>query len=672
MIEVVTPSLPIASIAPAPKPEKGHREPPKTIQLLLPVWGVKYIAQFLQVSLPTLIAPGNLPSIAGTLPSKFVFLTDTDGVDVLSEHPAVQHLRGLCEVDFMNIDDLITGDNYSTTITLAYARAVRMTGDEMTETCFFFLISDYIMADGSLANVLARVQAGNSGVVAGNFQVTEEDALDSFFSTFDAGDEAIVPSARNLMSWAIRFLHPMTLANTVNFPLCHSVHSNRLFWYVDASTLIGRFYLMHMICIRPEVTNFQVGSSCDYSFIPEMCPSGNVHVMTDSDEYLVVEMQPQNHERNFVRLGAVVRDNLVESLSEWTTATHRKNAHSTVVYHALELPSKLGAVIVEASAYIDGIESSLPPPQPHHNHPYWLGAIAAHLSAVARRDGKAASQRMTNVSRLQESILGWRTSVFGRPPNVRPWHPRFPDYRMLMDLARKYFAEQKGRLLIASSTAVMLRDLLGELSQSVDSLDIGELRRSKQIGQQRNPLGSYDGCLLVLKEDEILALKPLISAIKPLLAEGKYLLIFAINGHELSVGTQFSDDLLRQIPKLFDPALSLDEVHFLRAGKLTWTALRGMRHAMVLTLENVLWFPLAALMVVLLIGICFLGNLRRYGTRQPAHNQLCSSVGLIMRSAAAVPSAVQEPIKASPLDLAGRRFRKDRVRLVGAVPAAPA
>ncbi len=51
----------------------------------------------------------------------------------------------------------------------------------------------------------------------------------------------------------------MTLANMVNFPLCHSLHSNRLFWRVDENTLIGRFYLMHMICIRPEVTDFVVG-----------------------------------------------------------------------------------------------------------------------------------------------------------------------------------------------------------------------------------------------------------------------------------------------------------------------------------------------------------------------------------------------------------------------------
>ena len=121
-----------------------------------------------------------------------------------------------------------------------------------------------------------------------------------------------------------------------------------------------------------------VGSSCDYSFIPEMCPSGNVHVLVDSDDYLVVEMQKRSHERNFVRLGAVKQRAVAESLAEWATATHRKNAHSAVVFHAADLPPALDTVIAELDAYIEAIEHSLPSPQPHRNHPYWLGAMAAH------------------------------------------------------------------------------------------------------------------------------------------------------------------------------------------------------------------------------------------------------------------------------------------------------
>src|SRR3974377_1955267 len=128
--------------APSPPPwtrssqcSDKNREAPKAIQLLLPVWGTRFISQFLQVSLPTLLAPGNLPSIAKSLPCRFIFLTSSEDIVDLRNHPAIQrHLRGLCEVEFTDIDDLITGDNYSTTVTLAYARAVRAAGDAIVDT----------------------------------------------------------------------------------------------------------------------------------------------------------------------------------------------------------------------------------------------------------------------------------------------------------------------------------------------------------------------------------------------------------------------------------------------------------------------------------------------------------------------------------------------------------
>ncbi len=503
-----------------PRAGTTHRPAPKAIQLLLPVWGIQFIAQFLRVSLPTLLAPGNLPAIAATLPTKFILLTNTEGAGILSTHAAVNYLREICEVEIGIIDDLITGDNYSTTITLAYARAVRAVGPQMLDTCFFFLISDYIMADGSLANVLARMQSGHSGVVAGNFQVVEEDAFGSFFATFDQGEPAIVLHARNLMGWAIKYLHPMTLANMVNFPLCHSIHSNRLFWHVDENTLIGRFYLMHMICIRPEVMDFEVGSSCDYSFIPEMCPSGNVYRLTDSDEYLIVEMQRSAHEGGYVRLGAVDQLALVESLAEWTTANHRGNAHATIVFHAAELPSNFELMTAAASTYVDAVEQLLPPPQPHRDHPYWLGAIAAHRYAVSRKKGLVALARDPGVSRYYDLIFRWRNLVFGRPPTVRPWHPRWPDYRMIENLVRSRLDGSKSRLLVISSTPDVFRDWLNNMSILGGSLDLQMFLRYRK--NQLEPLiGTFDGCLLVLRETEISHSQKLIAMIKPVLRGNK-------------------------------------------------------------------------------------------------------------------------------------------------------
>ena len=272
------------------------RAPPKAAKLLLCVWGYSYVRQFLECGLPTLLAPGNVPALAAALPTEFIILTSADDESFIVEHPAFKQLDSVCKTTIHPIDHLITDGNYSTTITLAFTEAVREVGEDMVDTCFFFLVSDYIVADGSFANALKRMQQGTSAVVVGNMQVARESALPWLQERLAGNELGLALQPRELMQWALNNLHPLVLANIVNLPFSHNTDSNRLFWRVDGNTMIGRFYLMHMLCVRPEITDFIIGSSCDYSFIPEMCPSGNVDAITDSDEYLVIEMQARMHE----------------------------------------------------------------------------------------------------------------------------------------------------------------------------------------------------------------------------------------------------------------------------------------------------------------------------------------------------------------------------------------
>jgi len=319
----------------------SQRPPVKAVTLLMPVWGYRFVGQFLEFCLPTLLAPGNIPAIAGMLPCRFVLLSSEADESMIRSHPAWHHLERVCAAEIQRIDDLITDGNHTATITLAFARAVRQAGDAMLDTCFIFLVSDYLVADGSLATVVGRIRQGASGVVAGNFQIVAEDAVPLLRRRVDPASTAIVLPPRELVSWSLAHLHPATVANIVNFGLSHNAHTNRLFWRVDENTMIGRFYLMHMIGIRPEVTDFVVGSSCDYSFVPEMCPSGHVVALTDSDDYLVVEMQPREHESKWLLPGAIEPQALADSLSEWTTAQHRGNVAYSLVYHAEKIPQKL-------------------------------------------------------------------------------------------------------------------------------------------------------------------------------------------------------------------------------------------------------------------------------------------------------------------------------------------
>ena len=76
-----------------------QREPPKAVKCLLPIWGRKYIDQFVEFNLPTWLAQGNLPGVASLLPTELLFLTGSEDAAYLSEHPAVQHLSTICAVN---------------------------------------------------------------------------------------------------------------------------------------------------------------------------------------------------------------------------------------------------------------------------------------------------------------------------------------------------------------------------------------------------------------------------------------------------------------------------------------------------------------------------------------------------------------------------------------------
>lgn len=651
-----------------PRNDGARRGPVKQIRLLLPVWGEQFIGQFLRVSMPTLLAPGNLPAVAAALPCTLVFLTNTEGAELMRGHPATAYLQSICDVEFDIIDDLITSDNYSTTLTLAYARAIRATGEMMLDTCFFFLISDYIMADGSLANVLARIRAGHSGVLAGNFQVVEEAAKERLFEKFETGEPSISIAPRDLMNWALNYLHPMTLANTVNFPMYCSAHSNRLFWQVDDNTLIGRFYLIHMIAIRPEIVDFQISSSCDYSFVPEMCPSGNVHIVTDSDEYLVVEMQKRSHEGKFIHLGATAQTDLIASLREWTTERHRKNAHSAVVFHAAELPKNLPLVITESEEFIEAIEASLPPPQPFRDHPYWIGAIAAH-----RRESWKKAQRLKKTgaeadfddieapkATYHDRLYKLRDVFFGRPPRVRPWHPRAPDYAMIEKLAMKYIdAKGEGRTLILSGTAELLEGWLQSSHRTSDSVGIHGLLRS-DAENHKKLIGRYDGCLLVMHANELNLLPRLLDVVSSLLSPGNHLLIFVFNGQGVMVGSRFNHEILDTAAAFFDRRMTVDAVQFVMAGRASWVALRGIRNLFVLAMRTPVWLALSAVPMAFLVLISLVGNsVGRKIVTAPAKGLLCSSVGIAMRLKSASLD-IPLPKGDDELELAGRRF-KNRV-----------
>jgi len=554
------------------------RPPPTAVKLLLPIWGYRYINQFLEFGLPTLLASGNIPAVAAAFSCEFQLLTSAADAPIVAEHPAWQKLLTVCRARIVLIDDLITDGNHSTTITLAFARAVRATGAQMLDTCFINICADYLFSDRALASVMKHMIAGASAVLAGNFQIVAEDGLGALRRKIDPERIELPVSSRELIRCGITYMHPASVANTVNFGLFHNEHTNRLFWRVDDSTLIGRFYLLHVVCIRPEVPEFVTGSSFDYSFVPELCPSNNVDVITDSDEYFVLELQTRNHEATQLRPGPLEPSSFALSLVEWTTARHRENAQSTVVFHAKDIPDAVAKVSAEADAFIDRVKAELKsPPQPHRNHPYWIGAIMAHRRAIGQTEFDAIMEAELGrgVAPQRGSVaLLWRlrTACYGTFPDLGVCHPFWPDFLVPLQKLEKLVADGK-RALIVSPSPGSYTQWLAKRSRISVQMESARLLNMTDL-QFRGLFNAFDVCLLHLTERDLKYGDVYIDRIAPVLRPDGVLLM-VIGNQALDEIEEFKESFAYHSVRFGNLALWPSETHFV--STTNWRAFVQMK-----------------------------------------------------------------------------------------------
>lgn len=565
----------------APSHPMTDRPPPSAAKILIPVWGESYIQQFVDLSLPTLLAQGNIPAVAAQVPCEIVFLTSRADTDRLLSAPSIRRLQTLCLVSVLTIDDLIVPGLHPLTITLAYARAIRATGDAARETCFFLLVSDYVVADGSLRHVLSLMMAGKSAVQAGNFRMIDTDWPDAPALPYVDGVLPLPP--RTLARMALAHLHPKTVANIVDFALCRNDDCNQVFWRAGPDTLIGRFFLLHPICVRPERSDFVVGGFVDYSFVPEMSTPERIATITDSDDYLVVELQAADHEAGTIRFGSLTVRDLGEHLSEWTTAHHRRNADATIVYHADELPSDLPRIVSRSDTFIATLRQQLSPaPQPHRGHPYWYGTLARYQALVGRAPADLTETDMPpdaatlgargRLVVLRQRLRRW---LIGQFPNVGIANPLWPDlHRPMERLAEACGAPD--RSILTAGAPPELNAWIAHRCRCRWLRDDGA--QEDQTGRLADQNILADDCLVYVDTEVTDIARAWIRATMTALRPGGRLFVLILNGAPQGVGMALPDPRVGFVSDLEHHASDIEELRFVPASRLRgWIARNQQR-----------------------------------------------------------------------------------------------
>jgi hypothetical protein len=355
-------------------------------------------------------------------------------------------------------------------------------------------------------------------------------------------------------------------------------------------------------------------------------------VITDSDEYLVVEMQPAAHERFLLRQGSATPKALARSLSEWTTACHRDNVRHELVFHAADIPDAVREVGAEADAFLAQVSRRLNRrPKPHRNHPYWIGAITAHKLAISEIRGSSVDARALPLGRRSEGYMRrLRNMVLGRAPNVRPWHPRWPDYRQVARQLRRLLAGTRGRLCIVSTITIQADDWpAGTVPRK---FELGQFMRLKP--EKYMPLvGQFDGCLLLLSDEEFGRGQAGLYRLRPLLTPRGFIVVCLMNSRGVAYhGGSFGDAVVFEARGGLHLGMRVTDLKFVSTGRLRSRILRQMI-TLYRGVQSMPWiyYPAMCVMGPLLAAGTFLGNLACLrGHPQPPHGH-ASSVHMVLR-----------------------------------------
>lgn len=371
------------------------------VQILVPVWGKEYISDFLNFNLRALFLKNNVPNVLKNHNVKITYLTTKESTIEIQRNPIFKSYQKIVKSEFIHIDDLIVNFNYSTILTLAYARGFENESDESYfNTLFILLNSDFILSNGSLSSIVQKANEGASAIFGASLRVESTELRKYLRKTFLEKKLEKKLSSRELLKFAFDNLHPTVKAMMLNTNFFDYKVITKLYWKISKSTLVSHDYLLCCMGIVPQRRMKYVKSFVDYSFVPELTNLKTHSYLTDSDNYLAIEMQNFDKEIEYINAEGKTTRAIAEHMSTWTTEHHRATAEQLIVFHSEDLEQNFKQKIKKFEDVFLLIKQQMKhKPKNYIDHPHWVGGLNAWLYHL-----NASRKEKINISEIRPLI----------------------------------------------------------------------------------------------------------------------------------------------------------------------------------------------------------------------------------------------------------------------------
>ena len=259
------------------------------------IWGEEYVREFLELSLPSQLAEGNIDGSAWHDGSEYLILTTWKDAEIIKVHPAFHLLKKRLKVRFAIIKLSPESKMYKLA-SLCQMEAIRV-GEDFDAV--FFSYPDFIWSQGGMGNVAARIAEGCDAVLSPVPRAITEDMAEILPKLKTSAPDLPASSVLNLSSQdmvrlSLENFHPGMWDfcwDTEKF----SVFPSTVMWKIPDQGILMRSYHLHPLVIRSQSANInyyvRFSVSLDEEYLPVLLKGDeNIHYVKDSDECAVISL----------------------------------------------------------------------------------------------------------------------------------------------------------------------------------------------------------------------------------------------------------------------------------------------------------------------------------------------------------------------------------------------
>ena len=419
------------------------------IAIITPVWGDKHLHNFLDLVLPSWLSPQNIPRASEICQLHFAFLTLKSDFRRINNSHIVKILRRHCQIELIEIDDIIADVHVPVTISLAFQRGTERLFVNSGIEKFIYLNSDFLVADGGLTNLAVKILNGERLILSPSLRVTEEGVKPILDSLIDSNGILNVTPFQ-LAEIAFSNLHHSVIACKLDQEIITSSFPHQFYWQVDKNTLLARAFCMFTLAATVENLPPPLSAFCDYGMAMDLAPGVKPYLISSNEQFFAVELGAAKQEAEFVGLGNSSAAHNARCLARWTTQFHREQCSELVVFKSGEL--NIDVMRTETEKFdkkFQEILSLLPTEtQPVKSHPHWISTLEEWIEN-RRIAGKVDTPRELGRILAEESApqrkypanqskFSWLKSPFFASPNVQfPWQPYSKIYWKLLKMSER-------------------------------------------------------------------------------------------------------------------------------------------------------------------------------------------------------------------------------------------